>query len=62
MAKGITRLPLPLARVNEEEITKLDEIIEENRLSHVQVRKESSETERLSDMERLEELGRNLEK
>jgi hypothetical protein len=62
VAKGITRLPLPLARVNEEEIAKLDEIIEENRLSHVQVRKESSETERLSDMERLEELGRNLEK
>ena len=62
VAKGITRVPLPLARLTEEDIIKLDEVIEHGSLTHVQVRKESSDADRLSDLERLEELGKNLEK
>lgn len=62
VAKGITRVPLPLARLTEEDIIKLDEVIEHGIMTHVQVRKESSDADRLSDLERLEELGKNLEK
>jgi hypothetical protein len=62
VAKGITRIPLPMAKLTDEDLVKLDEVIELDRMNHVQVRKESSEEERLSDLERLEQLGKNLEK
>lgn len=55
-------MPLPMARLTDEDLVKLDEVIEKERMTHVQVRKESSEEERLSDLERLEQLGKNLEK
>ena len=51
-----------MARLKDEDLVKLDEVIEKERLTHVQVRKESSEEDRLSDLERLEQLGKNLEK
>ena len=51
-----------MARLTDEDLVKLDEVIEKERLTHVQVRKESSEEDRLSDLERLEQLGKNLEK
>jgi hypothetical protein len=51
-----------MARLTDEDLVKLDEVIESERMTHVQVRKESSEEDRLSDLERREQLGKNLEK